>query len=371
MSRSRISGEASSKADFSQIRYAQCWEDADVLLEALDPQPGDHCLSIASAGDNALALLARGPAKVTALDLNPAQLCCARLRCAAYRNLEHSELLQLIGSAPCEERDALYRRCRASLDDETRAFWDARPGLVARGIGDAGKFERYFRLFRSRALPLVHGRRRVASLLVHRSPDERARFFAQSWDTWRWRLLFRIFFSRFVMGKLGRDPRFFDYVEGSVADRILHRTRHALEILDPSANPYLQWILLGRHATALPFALRPENFDTIRENVHRVEWRLGSIEDFCREQPASSAHRFNLSDIFEYMSDENFHALLAQLAAIAAPGARLAYWNMLAPRSRPESMADRLRPLEALSRRLHSEDKAFFYSRFIVEEVIR
>ena len=28
------------RADFSAIRYAQCWEDADILVEALAPQPG-------------------------------------------------------------------------------------------------------------------------------------------------------------------------------------------------------------------------------------------------------------------------------------------------------------------------------------------
>ena len=52
-----MSSEAAANADFSRIRYAQCWEDADVLLDALDVQPGDTCLSIASAGDNSLALL--------------------------------------------------------------------------------------------------------------------------------------------------------------------------------------------------------------------------------------------------------------------------------------------------------------------------
>ena len=41
--------EIAARADFSIIRYAQCWEDADVLLAALDVQPGEVCLSIASA----------------------------------------------------------------------------------------------------------------------------------------------------------------------------------------------------------------------------------------------------------------------------------------------------------------------------------
>ena len=54
-----MGSEVAAKADFTGIRYAQCWEDADVLLAGLDVKPGDTCLSIASAGDNALALLAR------------------------------------------------------------------------------------------------------------------------------------------------------------------------------------------------------------------------------------------------------------------------------------------------------------------------
>jgi len=45
------------RAAFELIRYANCREDACVLLEALAINKGDRCLSIASAGDNSLALL--------------------------------------------------------------------------------------------------------------------------------------------------------------------------------------------------------------------------------------------------------------------------------------------------------------------------
>jgi S-adenosylmethionine-diacylglycerol 3-amino-3-carboxypropyl transferase len=62
--------------------------------------------------------------------------------------------------------------------------------------------------------------------------------------------------------------------------------------------------------------------------------------------------------------------LLAKLVNCARPGARLAYWNMLAPRTRPKSMAAKLRPRTELAERLHREDKAFFYSRFVLEEVM-
>lgn len=362
--------EAAGRADFSRVRYAQCWEDADILLEALDVQPGDVCLSIASAGDNSFSLLTRDPAKVVAVDLNPAQLACVEVRRAAYLTLEHHELLELIGSRPSSVRPALYARCRREMPEAARAFWDARPASISRGIGCVGKFEDYFALFRRRVLPWVHSRRKVDALLAPRTPDERARFYDSTWENWRWRLLFKLFFSRQVMGRLGRDPAFFRYVEGSVSERILLRSRHALRELSPAENPYLQWILTGRHTSALPHALRPEHFDTIRRNIGRLEIRLCSVEDYLSSHSGETINRYNLSDIFEYMSQDNYHALLEVLLRHAAPKARLAYWNMLVPRSRPDSMKDRLAPLADLSQRLYSQDKAFFYSRFVIEEVM-
>lgn len=364
-----MSTEAASRADFSHIRYAQVWEDADVLLAALEPQPAHTVVSIASAGDNALSLLSRGPARLVALDLSPAQLACLELRVAAYRELEHAELLELIGSRPSSRRPALYQRLRPLLKTDVQAFWDAHPRAIAAGIGGAGKFERYFATFRHCVLPFVHSRKRMDALLRGGTREERDAFYADRWNTWRWRLMFRFFFSRFIMGRLGRDPAFFKYVEGSVADRILQRTKHALTVLNPAENPYLHWILTGRHGAALPHALRAENFAAVQANLDRLEWRRQSLEEFLAAEPALRVDRWNLSDIFEYMSEENTAALLARLADASHPGARLAYWNMLAPRSRPEALAHRLTSLPELSARLLAEDKAFFYSRFVVEEV--
>ena len=362
-----MNSEAAAHADFSEIRYGQVWEDADVLLPALDIQPGDVCVSIASAGDNALAMLSRGPARVVALDLNPAQLACLELRVAAYRVLEHGELLELIGSRPSARRAELYGKCSAALSAPGRSFWDSREAVIRQGIGSAGKFERYFAMFRNRVMPLSHSRRTVARLLEGGDLGRRRRYYEMEWDTWRWRLLFKVFFSRFMMGRMGRDPSFFRYVEGNVAERILSRTRYALTELDPAGNPYLQWILTGGHATALPFALRPENFEAIRANLDRLEVRRESLEQFV--ETAGSIDSYNLSDIFEYMSEENYAALLGKLVRSANPGARLAYWNMLAPRRRPESMARSLHSLDDLAKRLYAVDKAFFYSDFVVEEV--
>ncbi len=361
--------EAAQRSDFSRIRYAQCWEDADVMLAGLEIQPGETCLSIASAGDNALSMLTADPGRVIAIDLNPAQLACLALRVAAYRRLDHGELLELIGSTPSPRRAELYARCRPALSEDDRRFWDVHPQVVSAGIGDAGKFEDYFRLFRRRVMPLIHRRRTVERLLAGGDREQRERFYESVWNNRRWRWLFRLFFSRWMMGRLGRSPAFFRYVEGPVADRILARTRHALVALDPADNPYLQWILTGRHRTALPHALRPEHFDAIRNRLDRLEWRLASLEDVLADPQLPRIDRFNLSDIFEYIAPDACAELLEMLVGRANPSARLVYWNMLAPRSRPDRLADRLEPRDALARQLHERDKAFFYSRLVVEEV--
>ena len=359
--------EAAQRADFSQIRYAQCWEDADVLLEALAPAPGKRCLSVASAGDNSLALLASGPERVLAIDLSPAQLACLELRVAAYRALQHPDLVGLIGSIPCAHRRRLYDACRNHLSAECRVFWDERRALIDNGMGALGKFERYFATFRSRILPLVHSEARVRDLFTPRSRDERLAFYEDCWNNLRWRQLFRIFFSRRVMGALGRDPEFFRYVQGSVADRILARARYAMTELAPDENPYLHWIMLGSHSRALPFALREENFESIRRHLDVLEWRCCQLEEAL--DGSEKFDCFNLSDVFEYMSPEACEQLLRQIVTASRPAARLAYWNMLAPRSRPQSMAALLDPLTDLSAALFRNDKAFFYSAFVVEQV--
>jgi S-adenosylmethionine-diacylglycerol 3-amino-3-carboxypropyl transferase len=361
-----------SRADFSEIRYAQVWEDADVLLESLRIQPGDRCLSIASAGDNALAMLTADPSEIVAVDISEAQLACLGLRIAAYRSLSHSELLGLMGSRPHDDRWGLYQRCRAdnSMTDAQINFWDTRRALIECGIGEAGKFERYFKLFRRCILPLVHPRRRVLRLLEQKTADDRHRFYEQEWDTLRWRLMFRVFFSRLVMGRFGRDPEFFRYVNGDVGTRILTRARHAMSVLDPSKNPYMHWILTGTHGEALPLALREEHFETIRSRLDRITVVHGDLGSGLRSAPNRAFDRFNLSDIFEYMSETETESLLGDILERSSPGARLVYWNMLAERSHPESLADRIRGQNDEADQQLLRDKAFFYSRLVIEEVL-
>lgn len=360
--------EIAEKASFEYIRYGQCWEDADIVLEAMDVKSGDTVLSICSAGDNTLAILAKNPAKVIAIDLSSAQLFCLELRVAAYRELAYEEMLSLMGCNNKHNRRQLYFSCRKHLCDDAREFWDEHQNIIDKGLCESGKFESYFATFRNVALPLVHSAKTTAKLIAGKSAAQRESFYDRNWNTWRWRALFKLFFSRFVMGLLGRDPSFFQYAEGDMYSFLMGSTKHALTCLDPSSNPYLQWILTGSFETALPFSLRKENFELIRDNLDRLELRKQSLEDVLNDE--HKFHSFNLSDVFEYMSREAYVALLEKLCRAAHPGARLVYWNMMAHRRRPQSLSAKLHPHDELATRLYHENKTFFYTRFVVEEVI-
>lgn len=365
--------EITTRANFSIVRYAQVWEDADILLEGLNVQPNEYCLSIASAGDNTLALLTKDPAKVIALDLNLVQLFCLELRVAAYKTLTHLELLQLMGSRSSSNRIHLYQKCRSLLEKKCCTFWDSQQAKLKRyGIGGIGKFERYFRIFKNYILPFTHSQKTVAKLFTDKSLPERQEFFNKYWNTWRWQLLIRLFFSKTIMGKLGRDPAFFTYVEDSFVEHVFEKIKYGMCELNPTQNPYLHWLLTGTHGKVLPFALREENFEQIRDNLHKLEWHLLSTETYVEKCKAENIiiDKFNLSNIFEYMSEENYLKSLTDLIEIASSGGRLLYWNMMAPRSSPAALQDKVLPLTELASNLHAQDKAIFYNKLVIEQVL-
>lgn len=357
------------RADFTRIRYASCWEDADVLVHALDPKAGEEILSIASGGDNSLALLAGGPQRVIAIDLNPAQLACTELKKEAMRLLSYEETLQFLGVIGCSHRRSYYQKLKNRLTDEVREFWNQNVDLIDQGIIHVGKFENYFRLFRTYCLPLIHSKKRVKQLMEPKEEAERLNFYEKRWNNLRWRLLFKFFFGRKMMGKLGRDAEFFKYVETSVADRILARAKYALSVLPTDTNPYLEYIVKGNFAKNLPFYLRRENFEAIRGNLDRLELFKGGLDEVFQTYPSVRFSGFNLSDIFEYMSKEQYAKELGRIVRRAKPGAKIAFWNMLAERKEVADLESHISFLTDKAEALHRKDKAFFYQSFVLGEV--
>ena len=363
-----IKSEVEDYAKFDIIRYAQVWEDAEILIEALDIKPTDNVLSIASAGENALSLLIKDPKNVYAIDLNENQIFCTELKKIAYKYLEYDECMELIGVFDSERRIDLYKTIEKYLSKNTQDYFENNINVIHRGIIHCGKFENYFHIFGQKVLPLIHSKKVRQQLLEKKTKEERYTFYNKKWNNNRWNILFKIFFSRAVMGKLGRDKAFFRYVSVNVPEHILQRTRYAITELDTSNNSYLHYIINSRYDKVLPLAYREENFDIIKKNIDKLQILKESVETFINREDIDKVDKYNLSDIFEYMSEDDMVKIVEKMLEKSPKGSIIAYWNMLSDK-RASKFIDKIEYKQDLSNDLLKRDKAFFYSKFIVEEV--
>ena len=360
--------------DFSLIRYSQCWEDTEVLLEALDIRENDVCLGILSAGDNVFSMLTKNPEKIVALDISFPQVALVKLKMEVFKEFPYEKMLEFIGVKKSDKRAEMYEKIRGNLEEKVREYWDFNKEAVQNGVIHMGKFEKFFRLFRKRILPFVHSKKRVEEFLSEKSETERIDYYNKKWNNFRWKMMFKLFFSNYIVGKFGRDKEFFKYVEKDISKVMTERSRYASCELSPYENPYLNYILTGNYRSdCLPYVLREENFEKIKKSLHKIEIVQSSMEEYL-DGTDLKINRFNLSDIFEYMSLGNYEKLMEKIYEKSADEAKLVYWNLVVERNAgliKDRKEKRFERLERLDKELHKKDKTFFYTDFVVEKVIK
>lgn len=346
---------------FSFIRYSNCWEDSKILLKALKVREGELGLSVASGGDNTLALLLGNPRRIYSFDVNETQLHLLKLKMAAIEQLSYDETLGFLGVKPNKNRLSTFDHLKDHMEASTYKYFNERRNLIERGVIHSGKFEKYFQIFRKYVCPLFCRRARLHEFCSLTSFHEQRAFYNKYIDNLRFRLIFRIFFGVKVMGSLGRDGSFYQYVKDKkTAGRdIKKRFEFGISHSPNLSNPYLSYILRGNFGkSSLPLYLKRHFFPVIKERLNRIHFIHGSLMDISEEEEFDF---FNLSDIFEYMSDEDFKKNTAKLEQISSKGARLAIWNMQNRRYLPktgfiEKMSE--------SRALFQENQSYFYRDF-------
>jgi S-adenosylmethionine-diacylglycerol 3-amino-3-carboxypropyl transferase len=363
-----MSKKLTEKVSFDLIRYANCWEDADILLKGLNPKPNSKILSIASAGDNSFSLLTANPEIVVAVDVNKIQLHLVELKKIAIQQLTYHDLLSFLGFRTSEKREKIFNEIKTYLSPEAREYWEQNIEQIKKGIVSQGKFERYFQLFSKKILPWIHSSKKVEDLMKNKSASEQKLFYEKKWNTWRWRLLFKLFFSKHVMGKYGRDPEFLKEVKIPVGKFIFNKAEQHLQNTQAQNNFMLRYNLSGSFGEMLPHYLQPENYEKIKINLDKLVIKEGYAEDAIKE--FGKFHCMNLSNIFEYMNPDLFTQTAQQLLDGTEENGRLAYWNLMVPRRIAEILPENAAYLKDISLEMSSIDKGFFYSRFIIDQKI-
>ncbi|WKV12589.1 DUF3419 family protein [Marivirga harenae] len=358
--------KAVEKVDFSKIRYANCWEDADILLEGLNPKAGSKILSIASAGDNSFALLSTDPELLLAVDLSKSQLHLCELKKVAIKNLEREECLQFLGFHSDKKRLETYAQLQSQLSAEARSYFDQLSNEIQRGIIHQGKFEQYFQLFSQKILPLIHSKKTIQKLFQEKSELAQIDFYKNKWNSWRWRMLFKLFFSKAIMGKFGRDPEFLKQVEIPVAEYIFRKAEVQLQSQSAQQNFILNYNLTGEFGVHLPYYLRKENYENIKRKLGALKLFEGYAQDAMGQYDAFDY--MNLSNIFEYMDVETFQNTGKELINGLKKEGKIAYWNLMVARQLSKEFPQDLVFQASLSDDLTQKDKGFFYHQILIEQ---
>lgn len=109
--------------DYTYI-YNVSWEDPRLDHQAFAPGPNDNIITIASAGCNVFDYLIEG-SRVTAVDLNAAQIALTELKAIACQLLDFEHFFDIFAKNKINLLKAKYEKdIRPKLTERSRKFWD-------------------------------------------------------------------------------------------------------------------------------------------------------------------------------------------------------------------------------------------------------
>ena len=353
-----------------RLMYGHNWEDAALETAALDIGADDRVIAIAGAGCTVLALLARGPRQLDAVDRSDAQLQLLLLKLGAAIGLPPGEAAGFLGGVAAENRGGMFQSIAAQLPAATRRFWSERPEQIRRGVVAQGRVEQYFGLVRG-LLRLVHSRGRIEQLFAQSGLEAQRSFYREQWDTRGWRALFLLAHKRILDRVL--DPSFYQYVDARNLSRELRlRAERCMTELPVAANYFLSWILRGRYgedAHSRPDYLAAAAAPALRAHAGRLNTHAADVRAFLRTRPDASCDKFYLSNVSEWLADDELGPFFAEVARVARDGATVCYRALMVDRPRPADVDSLFVEDSARSAALAATDRAFINAGFHVVTV--
>ena len=277
----------------ARVHYAQSWEDPLLLWEIWQRTCPDHVHMVASGGDHALELLQKGLPSVALCDPESNQLGHVE---AKLRALHHRDRNRLFGYGA-------HAKSQGLLHD--------------------GKLEGYLRLFSQRILPLMVSRQHREGLALQGDPQAQVTFLETHWNSWLWRQAIAYLFDPAQVDKNARHPGLVD-TQGRTK---LPTNYYAafLRILGQTSlreNPYLDYVLYGRHAHSyLPY-LEDAHF----QPEGRLHLHHGALQPWLDTLPP--AQRFiHASDILESYPEPALPKFFHSVDAACQTGSLLVFWD--------------------------------------------
>jgi S-adenosylmethionine-diacylglycerol 3-amino-3-carboxypropyl transferase len=361
--RTRLPGARNDKLYFAQVR-----EDPLLEIAALDPWDDGTYVVVSSGGCTALSLLARGAGKVVAVDLNATQNHLVAFKAAAIQSVDRENLFAFLGAGTMNPAVRLvnYATLRRLLDPAAAAYWDANQSMIARGVLNAGVSERFIRLVAIVIRAVVHPKSRIDRLLACRSLDEQRTLYYREWNNRRWRMLFGILLSRRAFDR-AYDPAFFDNVTNpSFAAHFRKLFEHALSEIPVATNYFLHHMLRGKYPVDVEGGLPPYLESGALTGEEDLELVDGGYAEFLATCEDESVDGFALSNICEWLNEEQIAELFSQVERVAKPGARVCFRNFVGHTEVPAAFRSSIREDREAGIAAISRDRSCLQSRIAI-----
>ena len=311
------------------VQFAVVREDPLVETALVDRVAAREVLLVASGGCTALTLgVDRPRVRVTAFDVNPAQLDLVRAKLGALRE---------------DRRDA--------------ALWSSGTDSPE-GLNACGNFESLFRSLRRFLEDLVVPREELLGAFDGRLPLE---------DTVRrlvehpyWRVAFDVHFQDGLLATMFGEAAIQHAPPGSYPEHFRRAFEAGLRAPSARSNRFLHHVLLG-HYLDRPDALPP--YLASGPPMHDpdlVHGTLADVPDLARFDVLS------LSNVTDWMSPREIDDTARLLTERARPGAVLALRTLNTPLPLADALTGAWRVESRLAENLHALDQSLFYSSLLI-----
>ena len=229
-----------------------------------------------------------------------------------------------------------------------------------------GKYERFIRKA-GKFITLLQGRKRVLGLFDKKSKEEQQEYFDHTWNTRRFRYLFKLLFNKHVLAKRGLVADYFHFDDGSrsFAESFYNRSRKAFRNIPVEGNYFVSLYLLGRYINTkeVPAYLKEKNYEIIRSRLDRIHIITKEAQQWIKQMPDESIDCFALSNICELMSEKETSHLFEEVYRTAKSDARVIFRNLMITRDVPSHMGSLIVKDDELSKHIFANDRSFVYGK--------
>jgi S-adenosylmethionine-diacylglycerol 3-amino-3-carboxypropyl transferase len=355
------------------IRFAQSWEDYQVIECGLQIKKNDTIVTIISSGDNLLNLLRFEPADIYGYDINPAQIYEVKLKIAAIEHLTYTEFLTFFGYTGTEQqRIKLFHILTDHLDIDTYTFWNQHMNLLSQGLAFQGWLERYFSFFRYFIRFFLA--EEYNHYVTAQTKKERQVIFEKKINRPFLKAFTKIFMNNRVMTHLLFQKRVIQYIPSSFNyhDSFWRNITHAFVDIGCVNNPYLYWLFTGivledRHYWQ-PY-LQEKNYAMLRQQIKKIHIFEQDLCAGLKELKSDSIDAFYISDIFDWMSLEEMEKTLLEIVRVGKNDARIISFILNYDKGIPQRLRNLVYINEKKSLELSAQERVGIYSKINLLEV--